>query len=170
MAYYIGLFLFIDPEAHAWFKLFAALHFASQQQPSLCSMSLVYGIQILGRAHRNWSFPARCSSTVLWHYHDTGNPQTAVSFLHQDTNIWSHMYRWDNIIVRQHNGWINFRKWTWKFRTTLCGGRVRLNLSARRIRHGIVFFSHNKIAAFGLSAAKTIIRTAMNVQKNRGIH
>jgi len=35
-----------------------------------------------------------------------------------------------------------------------------LNLSARLISHGTVFFSHNKTAPAGLSAAKTISRTA----------
>jgi hypothetical protein len=36
-----------------------------------------------------------------------------------------------------------------------------LNLSARLINHGTLFFSHNKTASVGLSAAKTISRTAV---------
>jgi hypothetical protein len=37
---------------------------------------------------------------------------------------------------------------------------TRLNLSTRLISHGTVFFSHSKSASAGLSAAKTISRTA----------
>ena len=40
---------------------------------------------------------------------------------------------------------------------------VRLNLSARLISHGTVFLSHNKTASAGLSAAKTITRTELEV-------
>jgi hypothetical protein len=36
---------------------------------------------------------------------------------------------------------------------------VRLNLSSRLISHGTMFFSHNKTASAGLSAAETIQRT-----------
>jgi hypothetical protein len=36
---------------------------------------------------------------------------------------------------------------------------VRLNLSARLISHGIIFFSHNKTAPAGLSAAEIIQQT-----------
>jgi hypothetical protein len=36
---------------------------------------------------------------------------------------------------------------------------VRLNLSARLISYGTMFFSHNKTASAGLSAAETISRT-----------
>jgi hypothetical protein len=35
---------------------------------------------------------------------------------------------------------------------------VRLNLSSRLISHGTMFFSHNKTASVGLSAAETISR------------
>jgi len=35
----------------------------------------------------------------------------------------------------------------------------RLNLPARLISHGIIFFSYNKTVSVGLSAAKTISRT-----------
>jgi hypothetical protein len=38
---------------------------------------------------------------------------------------------------------------------------VRLNLSARLINHDTVFFSYNESASTGLSAAKTISRTAV---------
>jgi hypothetical protein len=39
-------------------------------------------------------------------------------------------------------------------------GHVRLNLSARLISHGAMFFSHNKTASASLSATKTISQTA----------
>ena len=37
---------------------------------------------------------------------------------------------------------------------------IRLNLPAWLINHGTVFFSHNKSASAGLSAAETIGRTS----------